>query len=305
MKCLVLGATGFLGTNLIEKLAEHGHEIQTYSNNQNYSSHFVKEYFAGNFIKGDNLANALDGIDVVYHLISTSLPSLPFNRSSEDVSDNLISTIRLLNLMAEAGNQKIIFASSGGTIYGDSTEPLLDESHPTNPICSYGISKLSIEKYIQLFTLNSSVSAVNLRVSNAYGKHHRIGRGQGLINTLCHNVSKGQPIEIWGDGKIVRDYLHVDDVSNALLASLKDTGRNLTVNISSGSGLSVNQIAEKILTITDSKAEVIYHPSRKFDVQQCVLSNHLAKDVLGWEPTVGIDEGILRTYQWYQQESNR
>lgn len=300
MKCLVLGASGFIGKNLVDKLIFHGHDVRTYSRNDS-SKASMAEGVSGDFTKSENLRDALHDIDVVYHLISTSLPNLPFNMSIEDINDNLIPTITLLNLMVEAGNKKIIFASSGGTVYGNSMEPVLNESQPTNPICSYGITKLTIEKFITLFTLNSSISAVILRISNPYGENHRIDSNQGLINKLCHNVSNGLQIEIWGDGNVIRDYLHVDDVTNAMVESLKETGKNLTVNISSGSGLSVNEITRKILALADSNVDILYKPGRKFDVKHCVLSNNLAEDQLGWKPLIDIDTGIERTFKWHLQ----
>jgi UDP-glucose 4-epimerase len=298
MKCLVLGGTGFIGKTLIEKLVKQGHFVRAYSLSQYHTNTKEIEHVQGDFATGENLELALRDIDVVYHLISSTLPSLPHSKSIEDIDINLIGTIRLLNLMVTANTKKIIFASSGGTVYGIPKYLPLDENHPTNPICSYGITKLAIEKYLQLFSINSPINAVALRISNPYGPHHNIKNKQGLINTLCHNIIHGRSISIWGDGSIVRDYIHIDDVGNALLSALGQTSKFTMVNISSGIGLSVNAVIEKVLSKTGGSPTIQYLEPRSFDIQECVLSNSLAKQQLDWFPLISIDEGIAQTIQW-------
>jgi len=298
MRCLVLGGTGFIGKNLIEKLKEQDHFVRTYSSSKSFSETRGIEYVYGDFSTGDNLASALAEIDVVYHLISSALPSLPMSQAASDIETNLIGTIRLLNLMVASGNKKIIFASSGGTVYGLPNYLPLDELHPTNPICSYGITKLSIEKYLQLFSRNSSIAAVVLRISNPYGRHHNIKNNQGLINTLCYNVIHGKAITIWGNGSIVRDYIHIDDVCDALICALGDTEKFFMANISSGLGLSVNTIIKKVLFKTGIQPNIQYLKPRLFDIQESVLSNSLAKQCLDWDPIINIDEGITQTIEW-------
>lgn len=294
----MLGGTGFIGKNLVAKLEQQGHFVRTYSSSQNFSESTTVEHVQGNFSTGENLDLALKDIDVVYHLICNTLPNLPHTKSSEDVEVNLLGTIRLLNLMTIAKNKKIIFASSGGTVYGKPEYLPLNEKHSTNPICSYGITKLSIEKYLHLFALNSHIDAVALRISNPYGPHHNIKNKQGLINTLCFNITNEIPVTIWGDGSIVRDYIHIDDVGNALVSALNNTKKFMVANVSSGVGLSVNMIIQKVLSITGANPEIQYKEARSFDIQECILSNDQIKKALDWEPKINIDEGIKRTVEW-------
>lgn len=304
MRCLVLGGTGFIGKILIEKLERHGHFVRTYSLSREFSGSRTVEHIQGDFSIGENLAIALEDIDVVYHLICSSLPSLPHSKSSEDIEINLLGTIKLLNLMCKAKNKKIIFASSGGTIYGVPKYLPLDELHSTDPICSYGITKLTIEKYLRIFSLNSEIASVALRISNPYGPHHNIKNKQGLINTLCYNIKNNQPLTIWGDGSVVRDYIFIDDLGDALLCALNETGKFLVANISSGIGLSVNAIIQKVLSISDSNPDIQYHAARTFDIQECFLSNNRAKKILKWSPKIEIDEGIKKTFDWLGSETH-
>lgn len=304
MRCLVLGGTGFIGKTLIEKLEQQGHFVRTYSLSKSFSGPKTVEHIQGDFSIGENLTIALKDIDVVYHLLSSTLPSLPDSKSAEDIEVNLLGTIRLLNLMNEAKNKKIIFASSGGTVYGVPDYLPLDELHPTDPICSYGITKLSIEKYLRLFTLNSQIHAVVLRISNPYGPHHNIKNRQGLINTICHNIINNQALTIWGDGSVIRDYIYTDDLGDALVSALNETGKFLVANISSGVGLSVNTIIQKVLSISGTNQNIQYHAARPFDIQECFLSNDRAKKILKWSPKIAIDEGIKRTFEWLASKTN-
>lgn len=304
MRCLVLGGTGFIGKTLIDKLERRGHFVRTYSLSRSFAGSKTVEHIQGDFSIGENLAIALKDIDVVYHLICSTLPSLPHSKSSDDIEVNILGTLRLLNLMCIAKNKKIIFASSGGTIYGVPEYLPLDELHSTDPICSYGISKLTIEKYLRIFTLNSEIDAVALRISNPYGPHHNIKNKQGLINTICYNISNDQPLTIWGDGRVVRDYIYIDDLGDALVSALNETGKFLLANISSGVGLSVNAIIQKVLSISGANPNIQYQAARLFDIQECFLSNNRAKEILKWSPKIEIDEGIRRTFEWLASRPN-
>ena len=150
-------------------------------------------------------------IDVIIHLISTTVPSTSNENIIYDIHSNLVNTIKLLNMMRQYQIKNIVFPSSGGTIYGISKK-MHKETDPAKPICSYGVIKMTIEKYLYLYKYLYGINYLILRLSNPYGKYHKSSL-QGLINVVLENILKGETIEIWGDGSVVRDYIHIEDIS--------------------------------------------------------------------------------------------
>lgn len=151
------------------------------------------------------IREALEGIDVVFHLASTTLPKTSNDDPGYDVRSNVVDTIQLLEACVDAGVRKVIFASSGGTVYGVPERLPIKEDHPTNPISSYGIVKLTIEKYLGLFHYLYGLDYAALRISNPYGPYQDPAGQQGAISVFLHRILSGQPIAIWGDGEIVRE----------------------------------------------------------------------------------------------------
>jgi UDP-glucose 4-epimerase len=188
--------------------------------------------------------------------------------------------------------KKIIFLSSGGTVYGKANFLPITESHLTNPCCSYGIHKLTIEKYLALFFQLYGLDYTILRASNPYGPHQNIGRNQGLIATTINRIQNGLPLEVWGDGSVIRDYLHVQDLVSAGIRVLNYEGPHKIFNISSGKGRSINEVIQIISKQMGKKAKIIHLAERGFDVESNILSNELAKNELGWMPLMSIEEYI-------------
>jgi len=196
---------------------------------------------------------------------------------------------------------KIIFISSGGTVYGDPVYTPIDENHPTNPTVSYGIVKLAIEKYLLLYKNLYGISATILRVSNPFGERQRIETAQGAVGVFISRALKNQPIDIWGDGEVVRDYVYVSDVAEAFAKALAYTGTQSIFNISSGCGTSLNQLINKIEQVIGHKVVKNYLPFRPFDAPISVLDNSLAQKELAWSPTISIDVGIVKTINWMKK----
>jgi UDP-glucose 4-epimerase len=203
--------------------------------------------------------------------------------------------------MAKKGVKKVVFISSGGTVYGNSVYLPIDEQHPTNPITSYGITKLAIEKYLLMFQHLYGIQATILRVSNPFGERQRIETAQGVVTTFIDRALRRQPIEIWGDGGATRDYLYISDVAEAFARAVDYTGRESVFNISSGTGFSLNELIETIEGIVKRQVDHIHLPGRPFDVQKSVLCNSLAKQELGWEPSVSLECGIVKTIDWIKK----
>ncbi len=293
---LILGL-GFLGTNIAEELHDE-YNIIAFSHDVN---DWQKTY-QGDFTKKDDLETVFKKytINLVIHALSTTIPSN--NEISYDIRSNLLGTIQLLDLMKDYSVPKIVFLSSGGTVYGRiSDDRPVSENHATNPICSYGITKLAIEKYIALYQYLYHIDYVILRISNPYGENHFSDK-HGFINVSLKKILRHEKITVWGDGEVVRDYLYVQDVAKILHMLLKKNVTQKILNIGSGEGHSINSVlAVMRKQIGDFRVE--YTSSRSFDVPKIVLDTYKLQSLISYQLTT-IEEGINRTYRWLQKNTH-
>ena len=254
----------------------------------------------GDFMDDVAVRNATKGVDVVFHLISTTFPSMTIERSVYDLLSNLLPTIRLVEICLSNGIKKIVYASSGGTIYGDPITIPVREDHPLIPKSAYGQSKLTIENYLNFYARSTDLDIDILRVSNPYGPGQNPYGVQGIVGVAMRCAFFDNTLKIYGNGETVRDYLYIDDVINALLISSKMSGSH-TVNISSGKGHSVIDIVRLIEQISGRNIRKEFIPDRKGDVVVNILSNELAWKTFGWEQKIDLHEGISRTWDWINQ----
>jgi UDP-glucose 4-epimerase len=255
----------------------------------------------GDFGSVHDLNSALDGVDAVLHLVSTTLPKSSNDDPIYDVQSNLVATLQLLNAMEARQVRRIVFISSGGTVYGNPQYLPIDEKHPTEPQVSYGITKLAIEKYLQLYQSQHGIKATILRVANPYGERQRIETAQGAVAVFTSRALRGLPIEIWGDGSVTRDYLYVSDVADAFARALAYNGPQTVFNISSGSGISLNDMIAMLERTLGREVVRDYRPGRPFDVPASVLCNALAARELGWTPQIALEQGIQKTVEWMRK----
>jgi UDP-glucose 4-epimerase len=308
MKALVIGGNGFIGTNLVDVLRGAGHQVRVFDR---YPSRFREprhdvEYVAGDCGNHGEVHDVVEGMDWVFHLAYTTLPQTSNEDPIYDIRSNVVDTVQLLQQCRDCGVAKVVVISSGGTVYGVPQQIPIPESHPTNPICSYGITKLTIEKYLQLFQHLWGLEYVVARISNPYGEQQNPVSKQGAIGVFLGTVAQGKPITIWGDGEVVRDYIYVKDAVEALLKAAEyepgpDDPR--IFNIGAGRGYSLNQIVAAIRKIADAPVEVVYTPGRTLDVRSNVLDISLAREKLGWSPRVELPEGLDRTWRWLRSLS--
>lgn len=302
--CLVLGGRGFIGSHLISALLSHGFRVRCFDR-----PHVVAlgrdlldapgfELIEGDLANEAEVAEAIEGCDVCYHLVSTTLPKSSNADPVYDIESNVVATVKLLKHAVKYGVRKIVFTSSGGTVYGNPVSSPIQESHPTNPVCSYGISKLAIEKYLDLFKQLHGLDYTVLRIANPFGERQRTHSSQGAVAVFLGKILRGEPIEIWGDGSIVRDYIDISDVVDALLLAMEQTSDQHVFNIGSGRGHSLNELIRAIEKVTGRTADCRYSPSRAFDIPSNVLCNKLANQCLGWSPKVRFEEGLEKFAEW-------
>jgi len=303
MKCVLLGGAGFMGSHIAERLLAAGHAVRVFDISDRGFAHGTPghrdiEWLRGDFLDPADVAAAVAGCQGVFHLVSTTLPQSSNQNPARDVADNIIGTLHLLEACRREGRCKIVFASSGGTVYGVPRAASITEGHPTHPITSYGIGKLTIEKYLELYRVLHGVDYCALRIANPFGERQRVASGQGAVTTFLHRAYRGEPIEIWGDGSVVRDYLYVGDVAQAMVRALDHRGAHRVINIGSGVGRDLNDILAAIETVIGRPVERRHVPARNFDVPANVLDIGLARAELGWAPTTSFEEGLRRTLRW-------
>ncbi len=300
-RCLVLGGCGFIGSHLVDGLLDRGYEVSIFDKSKvdtkNIKQNLSKiNLIAGDFINKEDLKRAVTGVDYIFHFIGTTLPQSSTENPIYDIESNVVSTLNMLEIAKSNNIKKIVFASSGGTIYGIPQQIPISEDHPTNPICSYGVSKLIIEKYLYLYYKLYGLDYVSLRISNAYGERQDPRGAQGAIAVFLGNILKGQAIQIWGDGTVVRDYIYVADVADACLKAVgMKEDKYHVFNIGSGKGLSLNQLVGLLKEAVGNRFEVHYTLSRNIDVPINTLDIRLAGDILGWQPTVSLEQGLQST----------
>lgn len=306
MNIVIFGGGGFIGSAIADRLLADGHTLRIFERPRvepyrAFQPTERMEWLTGDLLSQHDVSEALDGVDVVVHLVSSTLPKSSNDDPIYDVQSNLIATIQMLNAMVQKHVPKIVFISSGGTVYGDPVYIPIDEQHPTNPHVSYGITKLAIEKYLLMYEHIHGIKATVLRVANPFGERQRVETAQGAVGVFLHKALTGTPIEVWGDGTVTRDYIYISDVADAFAHAVTYTGPKNVFNIGSGIGTSLNELLELIENVIGRSVHRTYLPGRPFDVPVSVLSNDLARQQLGWTSRVSIQAGIAKTAKWMEE----
>lgn len=310
MKCVIFGGGGFIGSAIADRLLRDGHTLRIFERPRvapfrTFNANEQVEWITGDLLSIHDVTEAIVGADVVFHLVSTTLPKSSNDDPVYDVQSNLVATLQMLNAMVLQKIPRIVFISSGGTVYGSPSYLPIDESHPTEPRVSYGITKLTIEKYLLMYEQLHGIKAIILRVANPYGERQRIETAQGAIGVFIHHALKGLPIDIWGDGSVTRDYLFIGDVAEAFAKAATYSGTANVFNVSSGIGTSLNELISLLEEVLDIAIRRNYLPGRSFDVPVSVLCNSLALQEMGWKPQVPLKDGIIRTAAWLKDELNK
>jgi UDP-glucose 4-epimerase len=306
VRVTIFGGGGFIGSAIADRLLLDGHQLRIFERPRvepyrKFDAHEQVEWMTGDLLSIHDVTEAIDGADVVFHLVSTTLPKSSNDDPIYDVQTNLVATLQMLNAMVARKVPRIVFISSGGTVYGKPVYLPIDELHPTEPQVSYGITKLAIEKYLLMYERLYGIKAVILRVANPYGERQRVETAQGAVGVFIDRALKGLPLEIWGDGSVTRDYLYISDVAEAFAHAMAYGGERSVFNVSSGKGTSLNELIDLIERALGREIIRHYSPGRPFDVPVSVLDNTQARRELAWHPQVGLEEGIAKTVDWMRQ----
>ena len=299
---LVVGGGGFIGRHVCEAFRADGARVAV-MDVAPPPSDSPYEWISGSVSDPSMMAAACSDCTTVVFLANASLPGSAIANLSTEVQSHVRDTVRAAEMCAALGVKKFLFASSGGTVYGHEPEDgsPLDENAAARPRNAYGVSKLAIEHYLRLLSYqDNGMDAVSLRISNPYGEGQRAMRGQGFIAAAMQNAMNDAPMEIWGDGSVERDFLHVSDVAQAFLRAEKAQEPPSVVNIGSGQAISLRDILGLVEAATERKIATTYLSGRTIDVRRNVLNIDLAKKSLGWEPSVTLTAGLERTAAWWK-----
>lgn len=300
MRILVLGGCGFIGTHVVDQLIAANHKVvvlDRYPERFRPPSQSV-EFCQADFGNRGELERILaSGIDVVVHLVSSTVPQSSNDDPIFDVQSNLIESIALFEMCVKHSVRKIVFVSSGGTVYGIPEVLPVTERHQTNPLCSYGITKLAIEHYLYLFYKIHGLQYNVLRVSNPYGERQDPRRKQGAIAVFMYKLLKNEEITMWGDGSVMRDYVHVADVAHACALSVL-SDRSGVFNVGSGIGVRLKDMLVILEDVSGKKAKLVLLPGRGLDVPEIVLDCSSIRDVMSWQPRIDLSVGLVKMKEW-------
>ena len=306
MNILVLGGCGFIGSHLVDRLLAAGQSLRVLDRGpERFRPPLAGiDYVFGDF--GDNsvLIEALADIDVVLHLVSATLPGTAALDPEGDVARNLMPTIGLLETMRKLRIPKLVYLSSGGTVYGIPETVPTPEDHSLRPMNSYGIVKVAIENYIRMYGANEGMATTIIRPSNAFGPRQGHMGIQGVVATFLQRLRLGEPLQVWGDGTVVRDYIYIADLAD-LVARAVLSPQTGVYNAGSGIGLSIKEVISTLEGITGRTAQVDYRAVRAVDVPRSVLDISRALKDLGWEPRTPFAEGVKLHWGWISTLASR
>lgn len=304
MTVLVIGGSGFLGQALVHRLITNGSTVVATSLTPTRRFRLQglrwRDFDLSQFTGDPDL---LDGISVIYHLGWSSIPSTADSIPAELIT-NVAGSVRLLEAVFRHNrNIRVVFASSGGTVYGRIGPHPAREDQALAPAGAYGLSKAAVEYYIDFYVQNRGLDVITLRPGNPFGAGQMSTRLFGSVTTFCSNALAGRPLVIFGDGSIVRDYLYIDDLIDALIAAAYGAPSHRHFNIGSGTGRSLNEIVEALSETLGRRLAVQYRDARDFDLPISVLDISRARTDLGWQPKVPFREGLARTLENLRQMS--
>lgn len=299
MKVLVLGGNGFIGSHVVDELLRREHSVRVFDVSEEKFRLALPqvEYFFGDFKDSVLIEQALVGVDAVFHLVSTTVPGTGNLDPQKDVQENLVGTLHLLDAMKRQCVKRIIYLSSGGTVYGIPELTPIPETHPLRPINSYGIVKVAIENYLEMYQRSFEFSPIIIRASNPYGPRQAHTGVQGVVATFLNQIKNNQKVPIWGDGTIVRDYVDVRDLAEFCVMAGTSIMEGV-YNAGSGMGTSLNDLVEHLAKITGRDVIRDLKPARAVDIPVSILDCSAAERDFGWKATRNLDVGLESAWKW-------
>ncbi len=304
MKVLVTGGAGFIGSHLVDRLIKEGCAVSVVDNlssgkeiNLNPQAKFYKLDILSPSLK--KVFSSKKRFAYIFHLAAQIDVRKSVKNPGFDAEVNILGSLNLLSLCLKKKPKKFIYASTGGAIYGEPDYLPADENHPIHPNCAYGVSKHTVEHYLELFHTLYHLKYTIFRLPNVYGPRQDPNGEAGVVSIFIGKMLKGKTPFIFGDGDQLRDYLYVDDVVAANMISLKK-GDNRIYNLGSGRGTSVNELFKKLRKIIGFKKEPEHSTPRLGEVYRIYLSAERAKRELSWQPKIELEKGLEKTVSFFK-----
>jgi len=300
-KILVTGGAGFIGSHVVEALVGKGatvHVLDNLSTGKLENLPGAARFFQGDLLDSDRLQEAMEGVEEVVHLAARVAIRDSLVHFHEDARTNLIGTLELLKQCAANRVRTFVFASSMA-VYADSGQPTpVPETYTQEPISPYGLSKLAAEKYIRLLAGELGMKSICLRYFNVYGPRQAYTPYVGVITIFIENLLRGDPPLIFGDGEQQRDFVSVEDITRATLLALDAELENETMNVGTGQGTSVNQIARLLIQKLNPDLEPVYQPAQPGEIRHSVADISRIREKLGYRPEETLQDKIDEVIDW-------
>lgn len=298
----ILGAGGFIGRHLSECFARGGaHVIAATRTPTTFNDANIQNLVAP-WDTHAQFAQVLPRCRAIVHAASSTTPGR--TAAQPQLEGNLRTTLAMIEALQDTPRARLLFLSSGGTLYGDRTVPAREDD-PLRPRSYHGAGKAAAEHFLHAWATQYGGTAVLLRPSNVYGPGQPAQRGFGIIPAAFDCALHGAPLTLWGDGAAIRDYLYIDDVLALCAATLDtplDPGAH-AFNAASGEAISLNTLLDRIDAVTGRPLQRVYEPMRRVDVHSITADTSAARAAFGWVPATSLDEGLRRTWQWFSTQA--
>ena len=298
---LLIGGSGFLGLALAGALTRAGREVHALSRNTQPGKAGGIIFHRGSQDDADIVLPLLETCGTVVHLASTTTPGSSARRPVLDAEENLLPAARLIEIMSDRPPERLLFMSSGGAVYGNPEQLPVVESVTPQALSYYAAGKIALESLFNSFSIVNDVSLAVVRPSNIYGPGQPLRGGFGLIRTLLDKAKRNAPLEMWGDGNAIRDYLYIDDTAEACMSLVETRQATGVFNLGSGLGASIADLIDLVGEVSGRELEVIKRPARSTDVRAIILDNSRIQRATTWRPRVDLQEGVKRTWKWVQE----
>ncbi|MBE9502265.1 MAG: NAD-dependent epimerase/dehydratase family protein [Chloroflexi bacterium] len=303
MKVLVTGGSGFIGSHLVDALIDRGHQVVIvdnlctgFINNVNPAAKFYQMS-----VCDQELAEVFqqEKPELVNHHAAQMIIKRSVENPMFDAQENILGTLNVIHHCIQFGVQKLIYASSGGAIYGEPKYLPVDEEHPINPISEYGVSKHTVEHYLHLYGLRNGLNYVVLRYSNVYGPRQNPGGEAGVVAIFASQMLRGERPTIFGSGDKTRDYTHVFDIVDANLLSM-ERGQRAIYNLGTGVETSDQAMFDALAKALGYAGSPLYTSARPGEIHRICLDSSKAQKELGWKPRFTLGEGLSQATEYYK-----
>jgi len=305
-KALVTGGAGFIGSNVVRLLAEEGYDVLVIDNLSSGHRKNLDQVKSVRFTEADvrdeaAVTRAMEDAEVVFHLAASVGNVRSIEQPIDDSEVNILGTIRVLEAARRAAVRKLI-CSSSAAIFGELRHLPIAEDHPAEPDSPYGVSKLAEEKMCLVYSKLYELDAVCLRYFNVYGVNQRYDAYGNVIPIFADRLLRCEPLIVYGDGEQTRDFVNVIDVARANLLAARSSGVSGAFNVGSGVSISVNQLVGMMMNASETSVPVNHVEPRKGEVRDSRADISAAHDVLAYEPTIHIEQGLAEYMRWAKRE---